>query len=383
MSFDVIVCGAGVQGLWTANYLLQQGKKVLLLEQFPWPHSRGSSHGDSRITRYTYPTSHHSKMMPEAFKKWAELEKKAKTQLFVNCGLLAIGDQNKVDTVLKILKEGQIPHDCLSALDIKQKFPDLDSGDLIGVLEKTAGVLKAKHCLFALQEAFLKDGGSFQDCEKVLSIQPVHYSLVKVATNKSTYSAKSVVLTCGSWINNLLKPLDITLPIKPTRVESVYWKAKNPKRLQADSGFPATILYGKSHIYSTPIIEYPGLMKVSCHFGVVTDPDRRDALSEKVLQVAESHRETLTNIVETNYPGLHPEPAIVESCIYSKTPDEDFILDRHPVFKNIIIGAGFSGHGFKMSPVIGRILGDLALNRTPPYPMHHFSMSRFRHKSSL
>jgi len=84
-----------------------------------------------------------------------------------------------------------------------------------------------------------------------------------------------------------------------------------------------------------------------------------------------------TNKIIKHYPHLHPTPDIEESCIYTMTRDRDFIIDRHPDHSNIIIGAGFSGHGFKLSPVVGRLLGEMALGRKPSYPIHHYSVNRF------
>uniref|UniRef100_H2YDN6 FAD dependent oxidoreductase domain-containing protein n=1 Tax=Ciona savignyi TaxID=51511 RepID=H2YDN6_CIOSA len=124
-------------------------------------------------------------------------------------------------------------------------------------------------------------------------------------------------------------------------------------------------------------------MKVCYHYGTEIDPDQRDLkLTPENKALAEKQERKLVSLIKEYYPNLVPVPSLEESCIYSNTPDSDYILDRHPEYQNIIIGAGFSGHGFKCAPVIGRILGDMATGIPPAYDLGAFSMARFR-KSNL
>uniref|UniRef100_F7BBK7 FAD dependent oxidoreductase domain-containing protein n=2 Tax=Ciona intestinalis TaxID=7719 RepID=F7BBK7_CIOIN len=119
-------------------------------------------------------------------------------------------------------------------------------------------------------------------------------------------------------------------------------------------------------------------MKICYHSGTEIDPDQRDKkLSNKDQTTADTQWQTLVTAIKEYYPYIEPVPSVTESCIYSVTPDQDYILDRHPVYSNIIIGAGFSGHGFKCSPEIGRILGDMAIGNPTAYALGSFSLSRF------
>ncbi|XP_078493752.1 peroxisomal sarcosine oxidase [Ciona intestinalis] len=375
--FDVIICGAGVHGLSTAKYLAEKQKKVLLVEQFPIPHSRGSSHGHSRIIRFSYPTSQHSQLMGESFRSWLKLEEDSGTKLFENCGLLNIGGDRFLTKVSSGLRSLGLEGQGLSASEINAKFPGLKTQKYDGVFEKTAGLLMADKCILALKDSALKLAVVIKECEKVNDIVPVNVSRVEVHTNNGKYRSKSVILTCGPWINKVLKPLNLKLPVSPLLIRVVYWKAKDPELYNAEN-FPSVIIDDKVHIYSTPILEYPGLMKICYHSGTEIDPDQRDKkLPNKDQTTADTQWETLVTAIKKYYPNIEPVPAVEERCIYSVTPDMDYILDRHPVYPNIIIGAGFSGHGFKCSPEIGRILGDMAIGNPMAYALGSFSLSRF------
>jgi len=127
-------------------------------------------------------------------------------------------------------------------------------------------------------------------------------------------------------------------------------------------------------MWGLPFFEYPGLVKVAYHGGHETDPSQRDV---SIRSADDRYLEIAVNFVRTHLRGLEPTPSISEPCMYTLTPDNNFILDRHPKWKNIIIGAGFSGHGFKLSPVVGKVLAELAAGRTPSYCLDPFLIGRF------
>ncbi|XP_013854992.1 peroxisomal sarcosine oxidase [Austrofundulus limnaeus] len=128
----------------------------------------------------------------------------------------------------------------------------------------------------------------------------------------------------------------------------------------------------KEHIYGLPSNEYPGMVKICYHTGSRTEPDRRDQQTDR------SDIQILQRYIARCFPGLIPEPAVVESCMYTLTPDQDFVLDCHPTYNNIIIGAGFSGHGFKFGPIIGKLLCELSLGEVPSYDLSPFRIRRFQ-----
>ncbi|XP_074176059.1 peroxisomal sarcosine oxidase isoform X3 [Rhinolophus sinicus] len=323
---DAIVIGAGIQGCFTAYHLAKHGKRVLLLEQFFLPHTRGSSHGQSRIIRRAYPEDFYTQMMDECYQIWAQLEQEAGTQLHRQTGLLLLGrkENPELKTIQATMSRQGVEHQCLSSEELKQRFPNirLARGE-VGLLDKSGGVLYADKALRALQDAIRQLGGIVRDGEKVVEIKPG--PLVSVKTTSKSYQAKNLVITAGPWTNQLLRPLGIELPLQTLRINVCYWREKVPGSYGVSQAFPCFLGLGLSlaphHIYGLPSREYPGLMK--------------------------------------------------------NTPDEHFILDRHPKYDNIVIGAGFSGHGFKLSPVVGKILCELSMKLTTHYDLTPFQMSRF------
>ncbi|XP_004747007.1 peroxisomal sarcosine oxidase isoform X1 [Mustela nigripes] len=376
---DAIVIGAGIQGCFTAYHLARHGKRVILLEQFFLPHSRGSSHGQSRIIRRAYPEDFYTQMMDECYQIWAQLEREAGTQLHRQTGLLLLGmkENSELKTIQATLSRQGVEHQCLSAEELKQCFPNvrLARGE-VGLLDKSGGVLYADRALRALQDAIQRLGGLVRDGEKVEEIKPGQP--ITVRSTSRSYQARSLIITAGPWTNRLLRPLGIELPLRTLRINVCYWREKVPGSYGVSQAFPCFLGLGLSqaphHIYGLPSGEYPGLMKVCYHHGNNADPEERDC-PEAFSETQDIH--ILSRFVRDHLPDLEPKPAIMERCLYTNTPDEHFVLDRHPKYDNIVIGAGFSGHGFKLSPVVGKILYELSMKLTPSYDLTPFRMSRF------
>ncbi|OWK14807.1 PIPOX [Cervus elaphus hippelaphus] len=342
--YDAVVIGAGIQGCFTAYHLAKHSKKVLLLEQFFLPHSRGSSHGQSRIIRRAYPEDFYTQMMAECYPIWAQLEHEAGTQLYRQTGLLLLGmkENPELKIIQATLSRQGVEHQCLSSEELKQRFPNirLARGE-VGLLEASGGVLYADKALRALQDAIRQLGGIVHDGEKVVEIKP-------------------------------------GLPVMTLRINVCYWREKVPGSYSVSQAFPCFMGLGSSlaphHIYGLPSREYPGLMKVCYHHGNNADPEERDCPAA-FSDIQDVH--ILSGFVRDHLPDLQPEPAVMEHCMYTNTPDGHFVLDRHPKYDNIIIGAGFSGHGFKLSPVVGKILYELSMKLTPSYDLTPFRISRF------
>ncbi|XP_061246559.1 peroxisomal sarcosine oxidase [Bos javanicus] len=377
--YDAIVIGAGIQGCFTAYHLAKHSKKVLLLEQFFLPHSRGSSHGQSRIIRRAYPEDFYTQMMAECYSMWAQLEHEAGTQLYRQTGLLLLGmkENPELKIIQATLSRQGVEHQCLSSEELKQRFPNirLARGE-VGLLEVSGGVLYADKALRALQDAIRQLGGIVHDGEKVVEIKPGLPVMVK--TTSRSYQAKSLIITAGPWTNRLLRPLGAELPLQTLRINVCYWQEKVPGSYSVSQAFPCFMGLGLSlaphHIYGLPSREYPGLMKVCYHHGNNADPEERDCPAA-FSDIQDVH--ILSGFVRDHLPDLQPEPAVMEHCMYTNTPDGHFVLDKHPKYDNIVIGAGFSGHGFKLSPVVGKILYELSMKLTPSYDLTPFRISRF------
>uniref|UniRef100_A0A4X1TQH1 Peroxisomal sarcosine oxidase n=1 Tax=Sus scrofa TaxID=9823 RepID=A0A4X1TQH1_PIG len=376
--YDAIVIGAGIQGCFTAYHLAKHSRRVLLLEQFFLPHSRGSSHGQSRIIRRAYPEDFYTEMMAECYRIWAQLQHEAGTQLYRQTGLLLLGmkENPELKTIQATLSRHGVEHQYLPE-ELKQRFPNIQlARGEVGLLDKSGGVLYADKALRVLQDAIRQLGGIVHDGEKVMEIKPGLPVVVK--TTSSSYQARSLIITAGPWTNRLLRPLGLELPLQTLRINVCYWKEKAPGSYSVSQAFPCFLGLGLSlaphHIYGLPSREYPGLVKVCYHHGNNADPEERDCPTA-FADIQDVH--ILSRFVRDLLPDLEPEPAIMEHCMYTNTPDEHFILDRHPKYDNIVIGAGFSGHGFKLSPIVGKILYELSMKLTPSYDLTPFRISRF------
>ncbi|XP_065588037.1 peroxisomal sarcosine oxidase isoform X2 [Cyrtonyx montezumae] len=362
-SYDAIVIGAGIQGSFAAYHLALRHRDTLLLEQFFLPHSRGSSHGQSRIIRSAYPQEHYARMMPHSFHLWQQLEDEAGTPLYRRTGLVVLGPAG--DPELEGCRRSLGPGDILDEGTLTQRFLGLHPrrGD-VALWDGSGGVLQADRALRAVQDAFRRRGGTVRDGEKVLRIDPG--AVLTVTTTAGVYRAPRLIITAGAWTNAVVAPLGLHLPLQEKEPGSC--SAVTPCFIA--TGLP----YAPHGIYGLPALEYPGLVKVCYHYGSPTDPEERD---RTLPGSPRPHVALLSNFISSYLPGLETQPAVMESCLYTNTPDEDFILDRHPKYNNIIIGAGFSGHGFKLAPVVGQLLCELSLGEKPSHCMAPFAISRF------
>ncbi|GFO32704.1 peroxisomal sarcosine oxidase [Plakobranchus ocellatus] len=374
--YDVIVVGAGVEGSASAENLSKRdGIRVLLLEQFPLPHSRGSSHGQTRITRRAYTDAFYTQMMDFCSKYWTRLQETSGQDIFRQVGYLAIGaiGGEFLKENIHCMTVNNAPYTLLQPQDFRRKYPMLRFADDIGgLLDPDGGVLMADKILLAMRKSFLSHGGTLRDGERLEQIVPGE--TIEVQTNKGRHRGKSLILCCGPWTNQVLAPLNLRLPLKPQRISVCYWREResgshSPQKLPT---FLDDRCCDGHCIYGIPSLEYPGHVKLCLHYGPEIDAELRDVPNtDYVLRL-------LKDYVRDKFPGLEYEPSIVESCVYTLTPDCHFLLDRHPAWSNIVIGAGFSGHGFKLSPAVGKILADLALDvKTHDFDLTPFKLSRF------
>uniref|UniRef100_A0A8D1EF79 Peroxisomal sarcosine oxidase n=1 Tax=Sus scrofa TaxID=9823 RepID=A0A8D1EF79_PIG len=317
--YDAIVIGAGIQGCFTAYHLAKHSRRVLLLEQFFLPHSRGSSHGQSRIIRRAYPEDFYTEMMAECYRIWAQLQHEAGTQLYRQTGLLLLGmkENPELKTIQATLSRHGVEHQYLPSEELKQRFPNIQlARGEVGLLDKSGGVLYADKALRVLQDAIRQLGGIVHDGEKVMEIKPGLPVVVK--TTSSSYQARSLIITAGPWTNRLLRPLGLELPLQTLRINVCYWKEKAPGSYSVSQAFPCFLGLGLSlaphHIYGLPSREYPGLVKVCYHHGNNADPEERDCPTA-FADIQDVH--ILSRFVRDLLPDLEPEPAIMEHCMYT------------------------------------------------------------------
>ncbi len=359
--FDVIVVGAGAMGSAAAYHLAQDGQRVLLLEQFQVGHLRGSSHGGSRIIRYTHEDIDFTRWMPATFALWHRLEQESGQSLMqmTNGLYFGLGNDPFLTGAQQALHMLGFPYRLLTANDMRKEFPQFQLDDQWLALEQTeTGILAATRCVQTLVTQAIQHGATLQESCKVLAIRAEGEGVaVRYATHgtETEVYANRVVITAGPWVHQLLDPLlGYSLPLTPTHQQVAYFRVENPE-LYRIGCCPIHIFFdGNLGAYGFPIYEKPGHVKVAIELAnIPIDPDQPAVLDQQALQL-------LSATVGERLVGVDPEPQWAESCRYTETPNRDFIIDYHPEHPQIIFASGFSGRGFKHSIAIGRALADMA-----------------------
>ena len=363
---EIAVVGSGVMGSAAARTLGARGVPTVLLEQFDLGHARGSSHGATRIFRYSYPDPGYVRMALRAGEVWAKLADEAGEELLVPTGGLDAGPD--AARCAAALAECGVPHSWLAGQDLRERFPGVAArpGERM-LFQPDSGVLLAGRTVAALQRLAARDGVDLRAQTSVLGIEP-RDGRVLLRTPAGEISAGTAIVTAGGWMGGILTGAVPQVP--PTRVTLQRVRYFEPRA--ADGGGWPTVIEWQSAgpgWYAVPPAGVAPGVKVAPHMsGPEVDP--RNGPFGGTDEAAEAAVEAY---VRERLPGLDPAGFGVETCLYTTTPDEAFVLDRSG---DIVVGGGGSGHAFKFGPLIGEVLADLALRRPSPVPLNRFSLTR-------
>ena len=368
---EIAVVGSGVMGSAAARSLGARGVPVVLLEQFELGHARGSSHGATRIFRYSYPGPGYVRMAGLAREAWAGLADEAGEELLVPTGGLDAGQDAALCAAA--LAECGVAHSWLAGEEVADRFPGVAArpGERM-LFQPDSGVLRAGRAVAALQRLAARDGVDLRAQTPVSSIEP-RDGRVLLRTPAGEISAGAAIITAGGWIAGILAGAVPRVPETTVTLQRVrYFRPETGDfRPETEGGWPTIIEWQRTGPgwYTVPPAGVAPGVKVAAHLpGRKVDPrdgpfGGTDADDEE--QAAQYVRERL--------PGLDPAGFAAETCLYTNTPDEAFVLDRSG---DIVVGGGGSGHAFKFGPLIGEILADLAMGRPPPVPLGQFSLTR-------
>ncbi|KAF8036942.1 hypothetical protein BT93_C2618 [Corymbia citriodora subsp. variegata] len=382
--FDVIVIGGGIMGSATAYQTAKRGCRTLLLEQFDLLHHLGSSHGESRTIRATYPEDYYTDMVLESSKLWREAEAEAGYRVYTSTPHLDMGPANDVSlqAVIAICLKNSFSVQVLNQRAVADRFSGRLSipKDWIAVYTEFGGIIKPTKAVSMFQALAFQRGAVLKDNMEVKDIKTdeVRGGIVVYTAMGDKFWGRKCVVTAGAWTKKLVYSITgHELPIQPLETAVWYWRIKegHKEKYAIGGDFLTFASYGQPCIYGTPSLEFPGLIKIAVHGGCLCDPDKRPWLPGRDL-------DSLKEWIEGRFLGLLDcsTPASTQSCMYSMTPDENFVLDflGREFKEDVVIGGGFSGHGFMMSPVIGRILADLALTGSADgVELKHFRIGRF------
>ena len=373
MHYEAIVIGCGGMGSAALRALALKGKRVLGIEQFEPGHHRGSSHGHSRIIRLAY--NEHPDYVPllrRAFELWSDIEVETGQRLFVKTGGLDIGpmDGRVVTGALAACRTHSLAHEWMTGSEIHRRFPGVDVPEHYGaVFHEEAGYLNPEACIDAMlasavgHGAALKVGETLQTLESLSDGWDLH-------TDRGRYTADQVVVTAGAWSQFVLPELE-RLAI-PERQVVGWFDSLDPSRFSAEQ-FPVFILdspYGE--YYGFPIDESGRGFKIGRFHHLKEEVDPRKSLATP----DERDEAVLRQAIEEFFPLAGGKLQRMQTCMFTNSPDGHFIIDRHPDSSNLIVAAGFSGHGFKFACVVGELLAALACDPdASPVPL--FAWDRF------
>ncbi len=368
-TYDAIVLGLGGFGSAALNHLARRGLNVLGIDRFGIAHDRGSSHGETRIIRKAY--FEHPDYVPllkRAYELWRELEASTGQSLYHECGLFFAGppEGEVIAGTLAAARLHDVRVDEVTLPEAQVRFSLFNFADSDAVVfEPEAGFLHVEACVAAHVQAAVRAGAVLLTDEPVVTWSAESRG-VRVVTAQQTCEAKKLVIAAGAWSGQVLR--DLSLPLTVLR-KQLFWHEVHSSAWSDATAFfferPAGCFYGFPSLdgRTVKLAEHTGgqtvtdplLLDPACH------PDDSDPVSEFV-------RRTMRDV--------SAQPSRHATCMYTMTPDAHFIVDRHPQHEHVILAAGFSGHGFKFTTVIGEALADLATEGSPLLPIGFLALDR-------
>jgi sarcosine oxidase len=372
MTYDAVVIGLGAMGSAAVASLARRGRRVVGIDKFQPGHDRGSSHGATRIIRLGY--FEHPSYVPlvrAAYPLWRDLAARSGAPLLDITGIVEIGtpDSELVAGTLDASRMHGLPHDVLDAASLMRRFPAFRvPKEFIGVFQPEGGFIRAEQAIHA-QLALARDAGAeLRVGEEVVAVEP-HGTGVRVVTRNGEIEAGRAIVAAGPWVKSLLPGL--AAPIRVTR-QVLAWFEPHDRALFAPGQFPVFLLQNADGIfYGFPDVGAGVKVAKHHHADEAVDPDACDR------DISPADEAMIRAVLAAHLPAANGRRLAATTCLYTMTPDGDFILDRLPGHEAIIVASPCSGHGFKFSPVIGEVLADLAIDGTTAHDISRFSLSRF------
>jgi sarcosine oxidase len=372
--YDVAIIGLGVIGSAALAALARRGLRVVGIDRFTPGHDRGSSHGTTRVIRLGY--FEHPSYVPllrAAYPLWRDLEARSGRLLLTITGILEIGapESDLIAGTLHSSRLHGLPHEILDARSLMKRFPAFRvPDDFIGVFQPDGGFVRAQPTVAALQELASGSGAELRRKQRVVAVEP-HRCGVRVTTECGDVLAGCAVVAAGPWVKSLLPQL--RAPIRVTR-QVVGWfePAQHLRACFTAERFPVFLLQNPDGVF----YGFPGDadgVKVAKHHHLneAVDPDHYDH------NVSAADEATIRAVLKAHLPDAEGRLLAAQTCLYTMTPDGDFIIDRLPGCPQVIVAAPCSGHGFKFAPVVGEILADLATTGSTDHDIARFSLARF------
>lgn len=364
-------------GSATTYEIASRGHRVLGLEQYGPDHEIGASRGESRLIRTLY--FEHPLYVPlleRAYELWYELQERSGTSLIEEVGGLMLGPEDGLllPGCRRSGTEHSLEFENLPAAEVSSRFPAFRvSKDTSALLDPKAGFLHAGACVDAFRSLARAEDAELRFGEGVISWS-VKGRRVCVETETDTYVGSNVVLTPGGWMPQILD--DVQVPLTLTRQVLNFVRPERPELFTKDR-FPVWVFEREagSIFYGTPAMN--NAVKVAKHLDGEKEGKKIGRPEDLQDHTASAETEHVIGSVEAILPSLGRNIVATRPCFYTNTPDQRFVIDRHPDMPQVVISSACSGHGFKFASVIGEIHADLVLNDGPAFDLAPFRVDRF------
>lgn len=355
---EVVVVGAGAMGAAAAWTLGRDGREAIVVERFEAGHDRGSSHGATRIFRFAYDDPFTVAAAQKALPLWRELERVSNRTLLTVTGGIDVGDAGYLSSAAAALRVCGAEADILSAAEVRDRYPGFDLGGEHALYSPDTGVIAAAPAVAAMLEA---SGLPIREKTHVERLAIDDDGVVVTVAGGEPIRARRAIVTTGAWTGPLLATAGLALPLQVTREQVFYFAGGETLPVLIDRG-------AIFRFWIPPMHDAPGAKAAEHGTGERTTADgRSDAIDPE-------GQARVCDWVASAIPACRPEPVAAETCLYTMTPDEEFVIDaRGP----LVFASPCSGHGFKFAPLVGETLVALADGRSPPIDVTRFEASRF------
>jgi sarcosine oxidase len=372
LDFEYIVVGLGGFGSAAAYWLARRaGTEVLGLEQFELGHVRGESQDHSRIIRLSYHTPGYVELAKHAYTAWDELERDSGEQVVLRTGGLDLGPrQSAIDlrTYSDSMDAAGVAYERLDAGEIMRRWPQWRlTDDMHGLYQEQSGIAMAARGNATHVRMAREHGAILLERTPVEAIRPAGGE-VEVRTPGATYRCRRLVITAGAWSNRALGSVGVNLPLTVTKEQVTYFATPNPADFQPER-FPIWIWMDDPCFYGFPIFGEAGPKAGQ-------DAGGRETTAE--TRTFEPDQEALDRVIhflERHLPGALGPIIYTRTCLYTLTPDRDFVLDALPGHPEIAVAIG-GGHGFKFASLVGRILCEQSIDGHSPFDLSPFRIDR-------
>jgi sarcosine oxidase len=374
MIYDVAIAGLGGMGSAIAAHCASRGVSVIGLEQFGPAHDRGSSHGKSRMIRKAYfEDADYVPLVLRSYELWRALERDSNQELLRIIGVLSVGDAESeiITGTRRSAAQHDIAIEAWSKEQVRERYPSLQLlENETGLFEPDGGVLDPEAAVRAHLKVAAAAGAELRFETGMRNWEADGDGVEINFADGSVVSARKLVLSLGPWFQETLAALGVSLRVQ-RNVQAWFSPASN---LYDAGRFPAFLLDRAG--LPAPLYGFPDFgdgLKIAFHgHGLLTTADEVEREVEMDRDVT-----PIVRAMDQWMPGGAAKFREATPCMYSLTPDTNFVIDRHPAHANVVLCGGLSGHGFKFAPVIGEIAADLALEGRSRHEVEFLSLKRF------